>query len=341
MRIHLKTIGRVLTLATVLGGSIGLCAAQNPSAGPERPRQLRPTVVDPNPPQPMRVTHRSNMLCAGFIQYAQRPNYLEIVGSEQEQEHMVYREGSYLFINRGSDEGMKAGDEFTVVRPRGQFDSKFSKKHGWLGVYTQEIGAVQVVEVKAKVSVAIVTASCDTILLGDLLRPLSVSDAPLSRAQDSENPDRFADPSGKAIGRIVLSRDSRELLSRDQIVYIDLGAEDNVSVGDYLTVFRPIGKGGVVHSRDDNVVQSASGGYGSGEFDSGPFSNSSQRVKDGNGNGVYGPTRTTPDVLHDRPQPPRKYVGEVVVLNVQQRTATVVITRVAGEVHTGDFVELQ
>jgi hypothetical protein len=289
----------------------------------------------------MRVTHRTNMLCAGFIQYAQKPNYLEIVGSEQEQEHMVYREGSYLFINRGADEGMQVGNEFTVVRPRGQFDTKLSNKHGWLGVYTQEIGAVQVIEVKAKVSVAIVTASCDTILLGDLLRPLSVHDAPLARQDAEEVPDRFADPSGKAIGRIVLSRDARELLSRDQIVFIDLGAEDNVTVGDYLTVFRPIGKGGVVHFRDDNVVQSASGGYGSREFESGPFSNSSQRVKDGNGNGVYGPTRDTPSVLHDRPKPPRKYVGEMVILNVQERTATAVITRVAGEVHTGDYVEVQ
>lgn len=339
MRINSKTIGRVSLLVVLIGGLFGLCAAQDASPSPERRRQVSPTVIEPNAVQPMRVTHRTNMLCAGFIQYAPRPNYLEIVGGEQEQEHHVYTQGAYLFINRGADEGIKVGNEFTVVRPRGQFDSKFSNKRGWLGVYTQEVGAVEVVEVKAKVSVAIVTAACDTILLGDLLRPLAVHDAPLARTE--ELPDRFADPSGKAIGRIVLSRDSRELLSRDQIVFIDLGAEDNVTIGDYLTVFRPIGKGNITHYRDDNVVQAASGGYGSAEFDSGPFSNSSQRVKDGNGNGVYGPTRTTPAIKRDRPQPPRKYVGEVVVLNVQARTATVVITRVAGEVHTGDYVELQ
>jgi hypothetical protein len=38
---------------------------------------------------------------------------------------------------------------------------------------------------------------------------------------------------------------------------------------------------------------------------------------------------------------PRKVVGEAVVLNVQSRTATVVITRVAQEIHTGDFVEVK
>ena len=37
----------------------------------------------------------------------------------------------------------------------------------------------------------------------------------------------------------------------------------------------------------------------------------------------------------------RKIVGELVVIDVQTRTATAIITRVAGEVHTGDLVEIQ
>ena len=37
----------------------------------------------------------------------------------------------------------------------------------------------------------------------------------------------------------------------------------------------------------------------------------------------------------------RKIVGEVVILNVKERTATAVITRTAQEIHTGDYVELQ
>jgi hypothetical protein len=38
---------------------------------------------------------------------------------------------------------------------------------------------------------------------------------------------------------------------------------------------------------------------------------------------------------------PRKIVGELVVIDVQAITATAVITRVTGEVHTGDWVEIQ
>jgi hypothetical protein len=50
---------------------------------------------------------------------------------------------------------------------------------------------------------------------------------------------------------------------------------------------------------------------------------------------------TTPEVKRRRPPMPRKIVGEIVLLNVQARTATAVITRVAQEIHTGDFVEVK
>jgi hypothetical protein len=42
-----------------------------------------------------------------------------------------------------------------------------------------------------------------------------------------------------------------------------------------------------------------------------------------------------------RPSMPRKIVGEVVIISVEQRTAAAVITRYAQEIHTGDFVEVQ
>jgi hypothetical protein len=37
----------------------------------------------------------------------------------------------------------------------------------------------------------------------------------------------------------------------------------------------------------------------------------------------------------------RKVVGEMVVLNVKEKTATAVIVRNAQEIHTGDYVEVQ
>jgi len=302
-------------------------------------QQQKPIMILPDDKRPTFATSRRNLYCAGFIQFAPNALPFEIAGAEQEQEQAVYGEADYVYINAGSSQGISEGSLYTVVRPRGQFKSKFSKKKGLLGSYHQEIGVVRIIKVKENVSIAFVEAACDTIVFGDQLRPFETRNAP---ELAPEKPiDRFADPTGKQNGRIVLARDNLEMLTKDSIVYIDLGSEDGVNTGDYLTVYRPLSKGNITGYRDDNVTVSASGGFESDVFKGGPFSTSSPRVKDANGNGVYGPTTSIPDVKNRRPRMPRKIVGEMLILSVQQRTATAVITRIAQEVHTGDYVEVK
>jgi hypothetical protein len=172
-----------------------------------------------------------------------------------------------------------------------------------------------------------------------LLRGVPSRVSPL--AKDTGEFDRFADPSGKQNGRIVLARGAREMISRDQIVYIDLGTEDNVKEGDRLTVWRPAGTGDISRFRDEEVTPAANYGFESDRFRGGRFSIQAQRVENPNSTGIYGPTVTTPKIDRRRPPMPRKIVGEMVVLNVQARTATAIITRAAQEIHTGDFVEVK
>lgn len=311
-------------------------AQTNPEPAPQKTANMPVSTPSPNP---LKTETGTEILCAGYIEHA--PNYsgLEVVGGEQEQEKSNYGVGDLVFISGGSQQGVTVGQEFQVVRPRGQFTSKLTRKSGWLGVYTQEIGRLRVTVVKERVSVALITNECDLILLGDLLR--SVPQRVLPPTDESGDLNRFADPSGKQAGRIVLARDAREMVSRNQIVYIDLGAEDNLKQGDQLTVYRPAGKGNITRFRDEEVTPTASYGFESEIFRGGKFSNKAQRVKNPNNTGVYGPMTTTPQVKRRRPPVPRKIVGEAVVLNVQARTATVVITRIAQEIHTGDYVEVK
>ncbi|HKP73077.1 MAG TPA: hypothetical protein VJT82_09070 [Pyrinomonadaceae bacterium] len=294
-------------------------------------------------PKPILAAQEADLSCAGYIEYAPYYNFtLEVVGGEQEQEKRNYAVGDLVYISAGSDHSITVGQEFQVVRPRGQFTTKLTRKKGWLGVYTQEIGRLRVTVVKERMSVAQVVSECDFILLGDLLRGVSqrVSPPAGDTSQLGEQ-ERFVEPSGKQKGRIVLARDAREMVTRGQIVYIDLGKEDNVSEGERLTVYRPAGRGDISRFRDEEVTPTASYGFESEIFRGGKFSNKAQRVQNPNNNGVYGPMTTTPKVKRRRPPMPRKVVGEMVILNVQERTATAIITRVAQEIHTGDFVEVK
>ena len=87
-------------------------------------------------------------------------------------------------------------------------------------------------------------------------------------------------------------------------------------------------------------------GFQSDRFRGGGFSSMGSRAKDStafvNSEGRYRHRPiTSKEVKDHRPPMPRKIVGELVVIDVQTRTATAIITRVLGEVHTGDWVEIQ
>lgn len=283
--------------------------------------------------RPMSVAAGNNLYCAGFVQNSPMDTSQRLIGAVEEQDGFLYAENSEVYINIGANRGVKVGDVMAVVRPRGQVSTRWSNK-GNLGFYVQEVGSVEVIRVKADVAVARVKMSCDNFLLGDLVHPWQERTSP--NYTNRPTFDRFADPSGKAMGRVFLSRDSHEMITRDQIIYVDLGADDNVRAGDYLTIFRPLGKGNL-HYGPPESIGAGDYGFSSLTYRGGTFSNQAARKS---GDTAGGSVVTTSKAKEGRPAI-RKIVGEGMVVNVKERTATVVITRTAQEIHTGDWVEVQ
>src|SRR5690606_19436033 len=105
---------------------------------------------------------------------------------------------------------------------------------------------------------------------------------------------------------------------------------------DYLTIFRPLGEGNLLDGPPESV-SARDYGFQSFEYRGGKFSNQAARKS---GSKAGGRVVTTDRAKSGRPDI-RKIVGEAVVLNVKERTATVVVTRTAQEIHTGDWVEIQ
>src|SRR5690606_16250525 len=116
-------------------------------------------------------------------------------------------QGNHLYINQGSSKGARVGDVYSEVRPRGRVDTKWSRK-GSLGVYAQEVGAVEGIKANPDFSVVRVKTSCDTFQLGDLVQPTEVRVSPMFEQRPGL--DVFGDPSGKAKGRIFHARDNQE-----------------------------------------------------------------------------------------------------------------------------------
>jgi hypothetical protein len=301
-------------------------------------------ILYPGSNQPQYVAGKSRLFCAGYIRYQRLPHMPEIVGAHEEQEQRTYADGDIVYLNAGSQQGIKEGQNFQIIRPRGDVKGVHKEKDGYLGTYVQEVGQLQVFKVRENTSVAQITFTCDMALLGDLLAPVPDRESPLVRAD--ENLDRYSDPSGKQTGRLMMAKDNREMVTRNDIVYIDLGSEDKITRGDYLTIYRPMGTGNITRFDNEEMARNRATGFESNRFRGGGFSNQASRAKDetafvrSEGRYRYRPI-TSKEVKDHRPPMPRKVVGEMVVIDVQTRTATAIITRVVGEVHTGDRVEIQ
>ena len=303
-----------------------------------------PQIVLPTTQHDQHVTNKSRLYCAGYIRHQRLPQMPEIVGAVEEQEQRTYADGDVVYINAGSQQGIREGQNFQIIRPRGDVKGVHKEKRGFLGTYVQEIGQLNVFKVRENTSAAQITFTCDAALLGDLLAPVPDRVSPLRRAEG--NIDIFADPSGKQTGRLMMAKDSREMVTRNDVVYIDLGSEDQVKPGDYLTIYRPLGTGNITRVDNEEMARNRATGFQSDRFRGGGFSNQASRAKDETavvdveGRYRYRPI-TSREVKRHRPTMPRKIVGEMVIIDVQRRTATAIITRVAGEVHTGDWVEIQ
>ncbi len=323
-------------IQSLLRLSLGVCGVSILFATAAFTQRTEPTPVRviASAAKPMATAGPNNLYCAGYVQHSPIDTTNRLIGALEEQDGFHYAENDFVYLNIGSGKGVSVGDVMAVVRPRGKVNTRWSRKSD-LGFFVQEVGSVEIVRVKRDVSVGRIKTSCDSFLLGDLVQPMPQRTSPMHQAQGPL--DLFADPSGKATGRLFMARDGQEALSRDQIVYIDLGAEDNVRVGDRLTVYRPLGKGNLFVNAQPESASARSSGYESRVYGGGEFSNQTARKS---GDRADGRVVTTQAAKQGRPEL-RKIVGELVVLNVKEKTATAVITRTAQEIHTGDWVEVQ
>src|ERR1041385_2306977 len=124
-----------------------------------------PQVIMPTAAAAPRIAGDSILYCAGYIHHQKLPHMPEIVGALEEQEQWTYSDGDIVYLNEGSQQGIKEGQTFQIIRPRGTVKGVHKHKKGFLGIYVQDIGQLQVFKVRENTSVAKITFTCDAALL--------------------------------------------------------------------------------------------------------------------------------------------------------------------------------
>ncbi|MGC1417936.1 MAG: hypothetical protein WA817_21790 [Candidatus Acidiferrum sp.] len=255
----------------------------------------------------------STAYCSGFMSDQKVPDATRLVSGEQSDAKLTFARGDYVYINRGLDKGVRVGDRYSVVRAESdlanvnwfKWQSKLLKA---MGTHYLDAGQLQVVNVGPKIATAEVTVSCDYMQRGDIVLPFQ--ERPEPALKSSANFDHFAPISGKPVAMIVESKDYQQSAGQGSTVYVNLGTEKGVKVGDYFRVFRYQGTLAELAPQTKDYQDRI---YG--------FGSSPERYR-----------------WNDLP---REVLGEGVVLNVSRNASTVLITFSSIDMYTGDYVELE
>jgi hypothetical protein len=140
-----------------------------------------------------------------------------------------------LFVDGGTSTGLVAGETYLVVAPEELV--RHPRTNDVIGRQYVYRGQIRILCADERTSRGVVTQTCMPIRIGDRLKPLPQIPIPLARVPDMPG---FCDPhSGKTAGVIIRSEGGwRDALGEGHLIEINLGQDDQIAPGDFLTVYR-------------------------------------------------------------------------------------------------------
>jgi hypothetical protein len=265
----------------------------------------------------------SDLYCAGFINKQLMPNANFVAGGLETPSTTKFVNGDIVYL---SGTGYQTGQEYLAVRELRDPNKYelFEGQHAAIknaGQPYSELGRLRILDVRNKMAVAQVEFSCDPVNPGDLVVPFTDKSAIAFHAP--EHFDRFAPANGKVSGRIVMAKDFDSELGPGSKVYLNIGANQGLKIGEYFRAVRSYS----VDLKDpvDSLSFKASTAEDTQKKE--PDIDKHMFTKNG------GPTIHVADM-------PRRAVGEMVIVGTTPTTATGMIVFALEDIHVGDGVEL-
>jgi hypothetical protein len=275
------------------------------------------------PVQRVQTPTYADLYCAGFINKQTLPDANFVAGGLQTPSTTKFVRGDMVYL---MGTGYSAGAEYEIVRALRDVNEyemypgqkKLLKE---TGQPYEEVGRIKIVDTRHKTAIAQIEYACDGVNPGDTAIPFA--EKPTVTFHTPLRFDRFLPAGNRLSGRIVMGKDFDSQLGTGHKLYINLGANQGVKVGDYFRAVR---------SYDADLadpVDSLSFKAAIAE-DTQLKTPSVDPARFTKGNGP---------VIHVRDLP-RRSVGEIVVIAVTPTTATGMVVFAMEDVHAGDAVEV-
>jgi hypothetical protein len=265
----------------------------------------------------------ADIYCAGFLTKDRVPDANYVNGGLQTPTSTKFETGELVYL---AGTGYQAGQLYSIVREM-RDANEYEVYPGERKVLAAagrpygEIGRVRVVDTRSHSAIAQVEFSCDPINPGDVAVPF-VEKPPVTFHVPGHF-DRFAPSNGKLSGRIVLGKDFDSVLGTGMKLYMNMGSNQGVKVGDYFRVVRSYSA-----TLRDPVDSLSFKAQTSEDTQKRPPAFEANRF-----------TKTKGANIHVGDLP-RRAVGEVVVLNVTPTSSSAMVVFALEDLYAGDTVEL-
>jgi LysM domain-containing protein len=276
-------------------------AAARPPAPPDSGTAHAPRHV----PKIAPLADEYDIRCSGFIApREEKPDYF--IANQEEESKLGLTEGDIVYLNRGASNGhVDPGTEYSAVEREAEV--RHPMTHKFLGYYYRRLGTVKVLAAQETTAIATISMACDEIRTGHALVPLQVTLLPAKPAPPFDR--LIVVPPDKETGYVVHVKDNQERAGTGQLVDIDMGFDDGLQPGDFLTVYLP--------SEPFNKAPNVKYNF---QWNNRTFQNP-KLYKDDNNN-----------------LPPVKVIGQLVVIFTEKKTATAKILNSVREIEVGDSV---
>ncbi len=159
------------------------------------------------------------------------------IASRQELMHSQLGDYDTIYLDGGSDNGLKIGDRLLALKiiKTHLYHPADKKQSKSMGDVIKQIGVARITEVEAKAAVAVIEKSADTIQTGDRLAPFSEpANIAMRLRSDVKNPVAIQSPEA----RIIFVGENHTVSGTGDMVIIDQGAKDGLKLGDVLLAAR-------------------------------------------------------------------------------------------------------
>jgi hypothetical protein len=311
-------------LLLALSLAMGTAGAQTSGGAADQPTPAGTVSTNVNFPIESIVNpNNTDLQCAGFVNKQPLPNASYVAGGLDTPNTAQYATGDLIFL---AGQGYELGKNYRIVRElrdpnrREVFDGQAAMLKA-MGQPYAELAMVRVVDTRSKSAIAHIDFSCSPVVPGDIVA--QYVDRPALPLHPPMRFDRFAPPNGKASGRIVMAKDFNAELGTGMKVYMNLGANQGVKVGDYFRAVRSYEAD--LHNPVDSLSFKAS------------TAEDTQAKPPSIEQTMF--THSSGPVIHVAAFP-RRAVGEILVLETTPTTSTGMIVFAMEDMHLGDGVEL-